>query len=276
MYMKISADTRLSTILRHHRDAVQAIAGISEHFKKLHNPILRKLMAPRVNLAQAVKIGGCSLKDFQQALEPLGFEFETTIDTPDKTEKEMIPDWFKQIDRNQIVSYDVRAELTRGDDPLSNILLKLDELPAGQSLCIINSFKPEPLIALIEKNKRGKCYTAEVNPFEFHTYIQKLHTPNQVANRHHPYEMVSEDQFELVLKSIPANKLKTLDVRHLEMPLPMQQIMAAVQSQKKDESLHVLHQRVPVHLLEALDSLPLSIQILQRSDSDVQLIIQHT
>lgn len=275
MSMKISADTRLSTILRHHRDAVEVISGISTHFRKLHNPILRKWMAPRVNLAQAAKIGGCSLNDFKKALEPLGFEFEMNQPTSSSEKMEPIPEWYKQLNRESIALYDVREELSQGKDPLSNILLQLEVLPVGQTLCIINSFKPEPLIALLEKNNRGVCYTEAIHPFEFHTYIRKPETASKTTTVHLQYNMVKGDIFQSALMAVPAHKLITLDVRHLEMPLPMQQILAAVQNMQREEVLYVLHKRIPVHLLEAMDTTPLIVMIVQHSETDVQLLIQH-
>lgn len=276
MHMKISAETRLSTILRHHRDAVQAISGISAHFKKLQNPILRKLMAPRVNLAQAAKIGGCSLNDFKQVLEPLGFEFDMEHSAPPTLHNEIPPDWFRQLKQTTLSCYDVRDELSKGKDPLSNILQRLEMLPTGEVLCIINSFIPEPLIHLIEKKNTGVCYTETIHPFEFHTYILKQDNHNTNAKPRLHFNKVSSESFIRILTEVTVHKKITLDVRELEMPLPMQKILSAVKMLQPDQTLHVLHKRVPVHLLEALDTMPLSLWLVEISDSDVQLLIKHS
>jgi len=74
--MKISSRTKISTILKQHPAAVEAIASISPHFGKLRNPVLRKLLAPRVTVADAARIGRCSPEDFASVLAPLGFEWQ--------------------------------------------------------------------------------------------------------------------------------------------------------------------------------------------------------
>lgn len=76
--MKISSRTKISTILKQHPAAVEAIASISPHFGKLRNPVLRKLLAPRVTVADAARIGRCSPEDFAMVLAPLGFEWQAT------------------------------------------------------------------------------------------------------------------------------------------------------------------------------------------------------
>src|SRR5690606_27196399 len=57
--MLINPQTKIATLLKHHPDALETIVMLSPDFKKLRNPILRKLMAGRTSIAMASKIGGC-------------------------------------------------------------------------------------------------------------------------------------------------------------------------------------------------------------------------
>jgi uncharacterized protein (DUF2249 family) len=44
-----------------------------------------------------------------------------------------------------------------------------------------------------------------------------------------------------------------LDVRHLEMPMPMVTILESLETLKKGEALYVHHQRLPQYLLPELE-----------------------
>ncbi|MDP4214297.1 MAG: DUF1858 domain-containing protein, partial [Bacteroidota bacterium] len=72
--MLIDEQTKIAVLLRHHPDALETIIRLSPNFKKLRNPVLRKLMAGRTRIAMSAKIGGCHPEDFFKKLEPLGFE----------------------------------------------------------------------------------------------------------------------------------------------------------------------------------------------------------
>lgn len=55
--MVINERTKIGTILKHHPDALETIVALSPDFKKLRNPILRKLAAGRATIAMASKWG---------------------------------------------------------------------------------------------------------------------------------------------------------------------------------------------------------------------------
>ncbi len=74
--LSINAQTKIATLLKHHPDALEAIVSIAPDFKKLRNPILRKIMAGRTSISMASKIGKCTPDDFFKVLEPLGFVVE--------------------------------------------------------------------------------------------------------------------------------------------------------------------------------------------------------
>ena len=51
--MIINANTKIAAVLKHRPEALEAIIGINPKFKKLRNPLLRKLMAVRRSRAVA-------------------------------------------------------------------------------------------------------------------------------------------------------------------------------------------------------------------------------
>src|SRR5690606_27126474 len=102
-------------------DSIEAIASISKPLEKLKNPILRKLMASRVSIAEAAKMGGCTITDFESVLTPLGFKFVNN-DLAELQEEDKTPNWLQSLSEDQIIVFDVRAILSGGKDPLKQIL----------------------------------------------------------------------------------------------------------------------------------------------------------
>ncbi|GAA4300686.1 hypothetical protein [Compostibacter hankyongensis] len=93
--------TKISSIIRADKDSITAISSLSRPLEKLRNPVLRKVMASRVTVAEAAHIGGCSLEDIAAVLRPLGFYLmkgdEETSD--DKTGKK--PAWLLEALRDK-------------------------------------------------------------------------------------------------------------------------------------------------------------------------------
>src|SRR5690606_16537123 len=108
--MIISSQTKISELVKANKDSIEAIASLSKPLEKLKNPLLRKLMASRVTIAEAAKMGGCSIEEFRLVLKPLGFEFGG--ESTEKTEAvEQKPDWLLQLPAEKIVNFDVRPIL---------------------------------------------------------------------------------------------------------------------------------------------------------------------
>src|SRR5690625_2303857 len=94
--MYINKDTKISTLLKHHKDSLEAIVQLSPAFNKLRNPVLRKLMAGRTSIAMASKIGGCTPDDFFEVLEKLGFEKEDNKEElKDEFQNNLMTDYIK-------------------------------------------------------------------------------------------------------------------------------------------------------------------------------------
>src|SRR5690554_6436949 len=79
--MKIYGNTKVSKVIKENKEAIEAIVSLNPHFTKLRNPVLRRLLAPRVNLAEAAKIGKCDVDEMLNALVAIGFELEDDLST---------------------------------------------------------------------------------------------------------------------------------------------------------------------------------------------------
>lgn len=269
--MLINKNTKISQLINHHKDALQVIVQLSPDFKKLRNPLIRKLMASRTSIAMASKIGGCTPEDFFDALEKLGFETKTDENTIHKTPKDKAkPDFLKSLKATQIETFDVRNLLANGNDPLKIILKKIKQLEIGHALNVINTFEPVPLIALMEK-QGFKTYVETIAEDRFDTYFYKTPGANSIKSPEMD-ELSDVSDWDILLKKFE-NNLIEIDVRSLEMPEPMIRILHALEDLRADQALYVFHKKVPVFLLNELNDRAFEFRIKNVQEGEVYLLI---
>lgn len=275
----IDENTRISELIKWNKESINAIATLSKPLEKLKNPILRKLMASRVTIREAAKMGGCTIHDFQQILKPLGFEFSQGL-----TEEQQVtgmPAWIYELPKEAIHIFDVRDILAGGEDPLKKILNRFKSIPPNEALCIINTFDPVPLTRLLEKDG-VLTFSQEVNTKEYHTYFYKKTMSS-------PYEMLTEKEFERSSSNNEKvqmmdqtefedtfshfNNVREIDVRALSMPGPMETILSILPDLEPNQLLYVHHKRVPLYLLEEIVDEDYRVCVWNRGADDVKLLI---
>lgn len=271
--MNISATTKISELIKANPASIEAIVTINKHFEKLRNPILRKILASRVTIADASKIGGCTVNDFFNKLIPLGFSIapDTIPITNSTIAGNQRPAFMQKIDSGIIITLDVRADLASGIDPFQRIMDTLSSLSEDNFLLIINTFEPIPLINVLKK-KGFEYYTEELHKDMFHTYFkntsdQKIDKTNKVLLTNS-----ANHEFAKMLNKF-IGKIKTIDVRHLEMPLPMVTILQGLDNLPEGNALFVQHKRIPQFLLPELEENKFSWLIREDGPDDVKLLI---
>lgn len=266
--MTINANTKIGAIIKQHPAALEVIIGISGKFEKLRNPILRKLMAGRASIAMASKIGGCSVDVFFNRLEPLGFQVEKLPAFEEKVDIKEVPEFLRSVKPEQIIKLDVRPLIEEGKDPLNNILKKIKGLFPGQVLEIVNSFEPAPLMLLL-KRQGFESHSEVINDNLVQTYFYKA--TDAMPAGENSAELSSAGWDKIIQRY--EGKLQTIDVRRLEMPLPMVTILETLDKLATDEALFVYHKRIPVFLLPELKERKLDYRIKEICDGEVHLLI---
>ena len=265
--MIINAGTKIAAILKQNAAALDAIVAVNPKFEKLRNPILRKVMAGRTSLAMAAKVGGCTVEDFFMKLKPLGFETDTTAVVAEEAKKPL-PAFIDSLKKEQIVELDVRPVIAAGKDPLSIIVQQVKTIQPGQVLKIINTFEPTPLMALL--GKQGfVSYADTINEDWVETYFYKTDDSKAPVTE---VPAGSNEGWDMVLKQFE-DHLRTIDVRHLEMPGPMMTILESLETLPADTALYVYHKRIPVFLLPELADRKFGYRIKEISDGEVHLLI---
>ncbi|HMR20262.1 MAG TPA: DUF2249 domain-containing protein [Sphingobacterium sp.] len=271
----ITDRTKIAELIKANPQSIAAITSLAKPLEKLRNPILRKIMASRVTIAEAAKMGGVTVDDFRRVLTPLGFVFEKA--DSDETEAPVLPkpDWLQQAVVDEIDFYDVRPIIDNGADPLKAILQRFKEVRPGSILCIINSFVPTPLIHLLKQEKAEDSFVETISEKEHHTYFLKKGKPpvHSSQTAHEKLMMDDERTFGAVHTRFFPDKMREIDVRALEMPGPMQAILAELEKLPESYALYVHHKRVPLYLLEELADKSYEIHIYNISEGDVKMLI---
>lgn len=269
--MKINAKTKISKLIKHNNNVIDVIAAINPHFNKLKNPILRKVLAPRVTIGDAARIGKCKVEDFFSALVKIGFTVDTQLIAEPLKEARHDEMIIEVINSGKIKVIDVRPTLDSGSDPFNHIMGAINELPDGFALEVINTFEPTPIIKIL--NKKGYASFVKTEGDVIKTYFTK--GPNNVKQvekdddsfRKLPIEELETERTKL------GNKCKVIDVRDMEMPLPMVTILSELEQLKEGEALYVHHKKVPQYLLPELKERKFNTYISEIEEGNVKLLI---
>lgn len=273
--MQINENTKISALIKHNEQAIEAIAAINPHFNKLKNPILRKVLAPRVTIADAARIGNCSVQEFFNVLEKIGFITETTSTKIADDAKTISPLLLKSIEEKRVITFDVRSILAGGTDPFQQIMQQINQLPEDFSLEIINTFEPTPLIKILT-NKGFESMVKTSNDIVTTWFYKPKNQPineNKVTAEPFMKKVSLDELTELQQKW--GNHCKEIDVRDLEMPLPMVTILNEVAALKEHEAIFVHHKKVPQYLIPELEERNCQLYICEIEEGIVKLLIHN-
>lgn len=270
----ISVNTKISELIKENSGSVDAIASIAKPLEKLKNPILRKIMASRVTIAEASKMTGTKVDDFKRVLSPLGFIFEGEESAKEESSAKAKPSWLQNAPKEIIDFYDVRPIIDDGADPLKEIIHRFKEVKPGEILCVINGFVPTPLIHLLKQEKAEDTFVETISDKKFHTYFLKKKKDAEATNSFESkLQMNGIEAFSGILAKFNDDQIRRIDVRALEMPAPMQAILGELKDLPEGNALYIDHRRVPVYLLEELADKDFAIHIHNVAEGDVKMLI---
>lgn len=245
--MVIDQYTKISKVIQENKHAIDAIASINKHFKKLQNPILRKVLASRVTVKDAAGIGGVSVDEFLKILAQIGMEVSFAENKSDSKPEKNLSRKFDLLPE-LLVKLDVRSTVDSGADPFSEIMAITKTLQEGHILEIINVFEPIPLMNVLG-NQGFESFTEVHAANEFHTYFKK--SGKKLKTETYAIGLPVLDDFDTKMVDFGSN-LVEIDVRQLEMPEPMVTILDNLVTLPENHALFVHHKKVPQFLLPEL------------------------
>jgi len=272
--MKINKQTKIAALIKENQDTIETIASINPHFKKLRNPILRKILASRVTIEDAARIGKCDVAIFFKKLAEIGFEVENQSILKKETKKEetLNKELLNAIQTSKVTSIDVRRTLAKGGDPFKDIMKALKTLPKENALEVINTFEPTPLIKIV--NNKGYASMVKTEGKVVYTYFFKVTEAKQKTSTTHNIFKVTIEALEKE-KTDCKKEIREIDVRDLEMPLPMVTILNKLETLTDNQALFVHHKKVPQYLLPELEERHFKTWIAEIEEGNVKLLIHN-
>ena len=250
----ITGDSNLGTLLDEHPELVEVLAGHHEHFARLRNRGLRRIMAPRVTVAQAARIAGVPAADLVAAIRrAVGAETGPVVAAPDAgactaatndTDRGLRCARPAALDRLTAVEVDVRDDIRQGVEPLARIVASAKRLAPDEALALRAPFEPVPLYDVLGQRGFGH-WTERLADADWRVWFYRLDmdtspAPAVVGARQSPTTPSSGD-------------IETIDVRGLEPPLPMVRVLERLDALPPGGTLRVLHERRPMFLYPQLD-----------------------
>ncbi|MBC3539029.1 DUF2249 domain-containing protein [Rufibacter sediminis] len=272
--MEIAPATKISALIKANPAAIEAIAGINKHFEKLRNPVLRKILAARVTIADAARLGGCDVDMFFEKLAPLGFTVKQQQETKPEPKVTYVvpvfPLFLEKLPQNAFLHLDVREAIASGHDPFLEIMQAVNQVREDTVLVLLNTFEPTPLIQILQK-KGFACFSEEKGEDLVYTYFWR-ESEKRPENAPAGTAVQPSAAFEQLLQKYQG-RLHHLDVRQLEMPQPMVAILEELEKLPPGKALHVTHRRVPQFLLPQLQERGFAIAIQEQNAAEVHLLI---
>lgn len=271
--MNINENTKIGTLIKHNILAIEAIVSIHPVFSKLRNPFLRKILASRVTIKEAAKIGGTSVEAFFEVLASIGFKIDKK-QTQTTNCMEVIGQSIEEaLKGGKVKQLDVRPLLANNVDPFKQINDAIKDLPTDYVLELINTFEPVPLIKILHQRgyesavvRQGEVVT---------TYFLKQEKTSVVEEKEQSSIIkISLEQLEDKRYSLMP-PFRELDVRELEMPLPMLTILRELEGLPQGEGLFVHHKKIPQYLLPELKARGMKTWIAEVDDNNVKLLIHY-
>ena len=150
------------------------------------------------------------------------------------------PQALRRVTAANLVHLDVREDIRRGQEPFAKIMATVKALAPEQALVLRAPFEPVPLLAAL--GKRGFAHWAEQRaPDDWTVWFYR--EPSA------PAEAVAGPR----AAASAEGDMAVLDVRGLEPPEPMVQILERLDTLAPGQRLVVLHERRPMLLYPQLD-----------------------
>lgn len=262
--MAVTPHMKVAEVLKRYPQLLDVLVAQSPHFSRLKNPILRRLQARLVTVAQAAAIAGLEpaalVRTLNAAIGEHGAEVGAiTLDSMAGTPP---PPWRDTAPIAATV--DVRQAQQRKEDPFSQIMAAVNQIPEGAVLLLRNTFEPLPLYDVL--GKRGFVpWARQLGPEDWEVYFFNAGRP--AGGNGAPLAATSQP-----IEGEPAATI-TIDVRDLVPPQPMMRILDALAQLRPGQTLLVHHVRRPAYLYPKLAELGCTQETKELGPDRVDIII---
>lgn len=268
----IEPSWKISEVIGLYPELIDELAAINPAFRRLRNPIMRRVQSRLVTVAQAAEIAGMKPDALVQALNhAAGVVGSTPPDwrPPFAAGVSETPPWVGTTPVSLTV--DVRPLQQEGLEPFSVIMAAARKVRVGEGFRLINTFEPVPLYDVL--GRRGFVHWAEQRGPEYWEILFFHAGASQPGGDDPPSRPVETQNSDLLAWESPTATL-TIDVSELVPPEPMIRILEALEALPAGATLLVHHVRRPIHLYPRLDELGYRHETREPSPGRVEILIR--
>jgi uncharacterized protein (DUF2249 family) len=263
----IAADVTVARVLEDHPQLVDVLADYHPRFRRLRSPVMRRVFAPRVTVAQAARIAGvvpeALVAELRRAVGDLAppSPREGAGDSVEGPPAEPRPAELDDLPARLVCEIDVREDIRRGDEPFARIMTAVKALEPHHVLLVRAPFEPIPLYDVL--GRRGFAHWTECRESE--DWAVCFYRPTGAASA----------ATEGLPSTTSPSTVERIDVRGLEPPQPMVRILRALDRLAPGARLEVLHERRPVFLYPQLDDRGFAHATEDLAPGLVRIVIRH-
>jgi uncharacterized protein (DUF2249 family) len=265
----ITATWKISRVLQLSPALLDVLIAAAPAFRRLRNPMVRRVQSRLVTVGQAAAIAGLEPADLVKRLNvALGLATDDSASAAEQPSQRTgtAPSW---VDTAPISErFDVRPLLASGQEPFGAIMEAVRRVPLGHVLALRNTFEPTPLYEVL--GQRGfEHWARQLAAEDWEILI--CATVRLRETRPAPLAPPVAEQSPVW--DAPAAIL-TIDVSELVPPEPMIRILTALEELPAGSSLLVRHVRRPLHLYPRLDDLGYRHETRDLGPGRVELLIE--
>lgn len=173
----INANTRLNKALDLDPQVLDYIVSLNPHdFQRLHNPLMRRLMSPRITLGRIAKMTQVPLAELLAHIATLsGATVEEDVVEHDLPQSPTEPPrWVVNAPPETITEVNLLPlDATLDADPMLPVMQAVKALTPGAVLCIRHQWEPQPFYDVWSKMGDVEWYATEVTSTEWHIWVRR-------------------------------------------------------------------------------------------------------
>jgi len=263
----ITGGMKIAEVLREHPQLLDVLTAQSDEFKRLRNPVLRRVFARLTSVSQAARVAGVDERALLKVLnEAIGENMPHGMKETEKRGREQgesegsgPPDW---LDLGRVtVTLDTREDQRRGKEPFHKIMDAAQQVKPGDIMLLRNTFDPLPLYDVLGKlGFEGWGRQIGENDWEVFFGRVKTEQPERRGPSH-------------TRTARPAQVIE-LDNRGLEPPQPLVRIMNALAEMGDEDILVATMPHRPMHLYPILEERGYSHHTEDLPDGGAKVVIK--
>ncbi len=263
----ISPGTNVGRLLDERPELVEFLAGYHAHFARLRNRLLRRVVAPRVTVADAARMAGIPCDELVAALRRAVGEPEAGAGEPAASPAPATAGPRPAVlDALRPVELDVREDLRAGREPFARIMGAARALAPGEALLLRAPFEPVPLYEVL--GRRGLAHWSEARgPDDWQVWFHRVAPGPEAGGERAPARPPGTPD--------AGPERVVVDVRGLEPPQPMVRVLELLDTLPARGVLEVLHDRRPLFLYPQLEARGFAHATDEPEPGLVRILIRH-